>query len=1527
MKKEMTNPTAGDQTSTWYEWYIGIDFLVDLIDPNSIVRAVIFQADDSQKLDDVVIRYKNKTEKRFQVKHTTDNSSLGLETLINKYLEDFSLEWHNLYNDSNDLQFILYTNRKSSGDYNGNKDKGIYLRPKLSTFWDYIKSTIKDAKSIDEIVMKEPEWDTVWGKFLEKIEHLNTTKEDLRLKFLENFDIQLAQPDLFDNNEIIIDKIEKMYSVDRRRANDILDKLKSKLSDWVTKEGKLKRKSQEVTNDMVIQAMFETLPNRCVGKHNLPVIANGFESRKLFASKLKDVLYETDKKIVFLSGSPQSGKTTLVSYLYSIEKAIDFRFHAFKPIMADGSNMGSDKGISSYRGLWGDLYIQIVEYIYKNDIDLYNIPITPFIDWIDDADLQSETLRILGELGKKLNRKIIVAIDGIDHAARSGEEETFLNRFCYPDNIPDNVCLLIVGQPYEAYKHKYPSWIVDDKYVKTCDMPALEKDDVALLLASLPAVLDINIVKDIIFEVSKGNALSAIFAAKEAEKCQDIETFSAIIESRKLKFGVDKYYEAIWEYCKTEITSYITTKEHISEIELSIATILSIIERPLSADLFFEINKNLKLPYHAWIDIFKKLQPLVNVENEKISCEISDVRVFFKGYTHTIYSDEKLDEIKIKIAKYFYDNDECVYERHNLNYDLLKESSQQILFAEKLNAEYVAEGFTIGQKIDCIREEIQFALSIAIAYKRDDLLVNIASSLKIFEQFNKSTEYAGYVYDEVINDFYFLPGEAVPKQKNYTFKEMENIINDALLLSENGKNERSISILEKHFSNRDICEIVKIFSKEINGKIEIYPYYQELIKSLGKVCRICEKNIFSHNINCINTIKPSVVQIFMSNFFNGWFDATQKNNYKNFTKTFSLLPFFATGRELFTFLENTYNDDKWDSIMENIDLICSLKPSKPVVLQLVSWQIQNRNIKENFNVILDDIRNLGTKFLDDFKFSKFETSEYKMLSFMNLAFCLGYIGIKEDFKYIADDYYNFIDNSERERFELMLCANHLVGNIFANPLDFEDCKIIVETHLKQSIINYSSHLYFYEYVSDIFNKLIKLSFEIIEFRKYLITKFKSTLSLLESESKWNCFASPIILPFLYTLGENIQTTNYMYKIAGKEGVIWKWSLTDRTSEFQAIKSCAEQIKMPNEFMIQLDDYKRCFANGYTEHKEDVLYDLIICLEAIINIKPDLWKKYLDDVIHINLLTEPVSDSNYLLRFYEIFALCAYNESVDMLYQLIKAVKGNNDDKIHIVRRVFNDLLYANTIKLKDVLETWVFFYKYFNITQEYSAYNMKWLAETKQAIKSYCTENNYDIQKLYKIEEINEKYYYPTSGLSGSIKNITSCTFDELLTKLEINSSKRILRDSDCLEFLDRIESERPIKFNNYLKQFCKLISEQKFGYTLRNSGYDYVFSRLYEFLCDDDMFEFLNDVINSQKVESMNSQWAHISYDIIQHFYLYLNRNELFKIEALLISNIEVHKLILSGKGKINLPIVHVHNINPSNNNHEWSDIIQLFE
>lgn len=53
----MNNLTAGTGDPYWYEWSVGLLYMVKMINSDSGIKNVVLQSEDSQSLDDVVVTY------------------------------------------------------------------------------------------------------------------------------------------------------------------------------------------------------------------------------------------------------------------------------------------------------------------------------------------------------------------------------------------------------------------------------------------------------------------------------------------------------------------------------------------------------------------------------------------------------------------------------------------------------------------------------------------------------------------------------------------------------------------------------------------------------------------------------------------------------------------------------------------------------------------------------------------------------------------------------------------------------------------------------------------------------------------------------------------------------------------------------------------------------------------------------------------------------------------------------------------------------------------------------------------------------------------------------------------------------------------------------------------------------------------------------------------------------------------------------------------------------------------------------
>ena len=173
----------------------------------------------------------------------------------------------------------------------------------------------------------------------------------------------------------------------------------------------------------------------------------------------------------------------------------------------------------------------------------------------------------------------VIAIDGIDHAARSGEKHTFLQTLLSPETVPANIRFILAGQPVYQFP-EYPDFLSDSDRIEMMEVPDIQKEDLELMeYDTTGRSLLINYIADI----AKGNTLSAVFAMQEASKYSTFDDYERNSNVRVLSSGIESYYEYIWKRALEQAgdIGYI--------IDMYLAAAFSIINRKISANLMSEI--------------------------------------------------------------------------------------------------------------------------------------------------------------------------------------------------------------------------------------------------------------------------------------------------------------------------------------------------------------------------------------------------------------------------------------------------------------------------------------------------------------------------------------------------------------------------------------------------------------------------------------------------------------------------------------------------------------------------------------------------------------------------------------------------------------------------------------------------------------------------------------------------------------------------------------------------------------------------
>ena len=160
------------------------------------------------------------------------------------------------------------------------------------------------------------------------------------------------------------------------------------------------------------------------------------------------------------------------------DSIVTLRFHAFKPIIPGDLYVSADPGISDPMDFWGSLLIMLRK-LFKGRLYEYDVPIS--IELIDSIDtLRNEVLRLASAWADITGRPTVIAVDGIDHAARSGNTNTFLRTLPLPETVPENVRFILAGQPTHQFS-EYPDFLSDTDRIEEIQVPNIEKSDLELL--------------------------------------------------------------------------------------------------------------------------------------------------------------------------------------------------------------------------------------------------------------------------------------------------------------------------------------------------------------------------------------------------------------------------------------------------------------------------------------------------------------------------------------------------------------------------------------------------------------------------------------------------------------------------------------------------------------------------------------------------------------------------------------------------------------------------------------------------------------------------------------------------------------------------------------------------------------------------------------------------------------------------------------------------------------------------------------
>jgi len=640
---EKTKPGMGDPY--WYEWSVGEQQIINMLNEDNNIKFVELQANVSLGLDDVVVTYNDGKVLCIQVKHTRADDTLTFADLVysskktsKSLLAELADSWQGESSKYTEVIPQIFTNRRKGQISSSTKGEGKFERPALDIFWTKLNIKLKSAKKFGDITFEEyPEAWNEWKAQLNGIEN-----DDDKLKFLRLLQLETEQKDLQEIENEVLNHLSTNFGISLTNADILLGKLDHALRKWTT--------SVRDTSRIYVEDVYEALSiDDYISPYNHELIPAEpfFESRKGFVGEIETELLSGKEKVLFLSGIPGTGKTNIISKLCNKRDSIvKIRYYAYEPIQPDKEYLPMDVSERVKKEhFWNEMFSQLKQCL-KGSLHKYNVPLQNCFMSLEE--MKTCFFEIASTYAKDTGCTFVVAIDGIDHAARAGVvSETFLTTLPRPEYIPDNVKLLISGQPQESYKD-YPLWLKGkDNNVKRLDVPGIERRDILSLVTqkiSNTRSCEYNAITDIIEKYSENNTLAAIFAVYEASQCSTAMELEEKLSDRKLSGNIEEYYSTIWN-------NAIGTLNQYDFVDYKLAGVFAFFNERIDGQMLAEIFPELSIPVGVWNNVLKTLKPLIVEESGKYHVLHNDVKVFLSNIVNI--DDEHTQEIAHSLTEYY----------------------------------------------------------------------------------------------------------------------------------------------------------------------------------------------------------------------------------------------------------------------------------------------------------------------------------------------------------------------------------------------------------------------------------------------------------------------------------------------------------------------------------------------------------------------------------------------------------------------------------------------------------------------------------------------------------------------------------------------------------------------------------------------------------------------------------------------------------------------------------------------------------
>ena len=820
-----TKPGMGDPY--WYEWSVGLQYIIDMLNSDSGINYIELQADVPLGLDDVVVTYEDGEKLFVQVKHTRAYDTLTFGDLVSRsnesgqsLLRELASGWNKEKDKYTRSSVLLYTNRLAGNCIGHVRSGTTFQRPALISFWPELKEKIEKVDSIKDIQF--PDYEEAWTEWASQLDCIDDDSDKLR--FLRCLSIETDKADLSELEKTLIHKLRTVFQTNEIIAEKLLEKLDHALRLWSTSN----RSSSKIDKEEVYRNLSVTQETL---SYNQDLIPNEpfFPSREKLVKSLEDKLRFDHHKIVFLSGIPGCGKTNIISKLSSKrESQISIRYYAYEPINPEKEYFTGDVSRRVDKDyFWNELFNQLRR-LLKGQLSRYNVPVINELMTLEEK--RKRFFEIASRYADDRGIVFVVAIDGIDHAARSSNiENTFLPTLPNPEYIPSNVKILLAGQPKANY-HNYPDWLFSDTAnVIEIDVPSLLFEDIQSLVDERSTEESQEYkqqLSELISKYAEGNTLAAIFAIHEASLEPVLFKLEKNLKDRKLSGNIHEYYRTIWNSAISRIQTYY--------VDYKVAGVFAFLNEPVNENKLYSIFPEVRFSVSNWRNVLKDLHPLLSEDAGNYTILHNDVRVFLSSIIGQ--DQDHVQEVYSNLTDYYIslvDKNEAYYRDV---FRFMKASGRLDEFEQVYSPEYIIAAYVYGLELDEI-SEITLGILKEVKKKKPINWVqmrSLAFGFMTLDQIEKSNY-------EIESNSFRRCNNAIPIHPFECYVESPSswsntLVSDVLSLTEKlyqaGLIDRANGLFKRWFSEMTVSTIFGIVELQ-EDKDFLSPSTQEIAKQLG----------------------------------------------------------------------------------------------------------------------------------------------------------------------------------------------------------------------------------------------------------------------------------------------------------------------------------------------------------------------------------------------------------------------------------------------------------------------------------------------------------------------------------------------------------------------------------------------------------------------------------------------------------------------------------------------------------------------